>query len=309
MNRYDQIHEDENFARSLQEAEIGVHIPRSPPAVGNDGLNPINHGDNRQQMIRNNLAGQVHAIGSQSRKMFIFSLVYYACEALASTIVLSQYWGAPCDRPMQIWLLVSLLRLFVVVPFTIKNYLLRQRANDPYLEFRLHRIGQWIQILEFLWFVMGQSWLYSTSDCKETAPAVYYLSLIYVILMYLRVAFPIIMLVLICLCFPCLVMTLRNMQAVPGADHSRIERLPTRVFSVGVGQQASAAGESSVDLEAQGNDNQHNTCSICMEDYSDGDELRCLPCNHEYHKVCVDPWLGIHSTCPLCRRSILGPAV
>jgi len=46
-------------------------------------------------------------------------------------------------------------------------------------------------------------------------------------------------------------------------------------------------------------------CYICLNDYGQGEELRCLPCLHEFHTSCIDKWLGdVHRTCPLCREDI-----
>ena len=43
-------------------------------------------------------------------------------------------------------------------------------------------------------------------------------------------------------------------------------------------------------------------CSICTEDFTKGQEVRVLPCNHKFHPDCVDPWLlNVSGTCPLCR--------
>ncbi|KAF7818868.1 RING-H2 finger protein ATL70 [Senna tora] len=45
-------------------------------------------------------------------------------------------------------------------------------------------------------------------------------------------------------------------------------------------------------------------CSICLGDYKDSDMVRVLPdCAHLFHVSCIDPWLRIHPTCPLCRTS------
>ncbi len=41
-------------------------------------------------------------------------------------------------------------------------------------------------------------------------------------------------------------------------------------------------------------------CSICTEDFKKGEDVRVLPCNHQYHPACIDPWLlNLSSTCPL----------
>ncbi|CAI9091414.1 OLC1v1026445C1 [Oldenlandia corymbosa var. corymbosa] len=45
-------------------------------------------------------------------------------------------------------------------------------------------------------------------------------------------------------------------------------------------------------------------CSICLGDYKDSDMLRLLPeCGHLFHLGCIDPWLKLRPTCPICRCS------
>ncbi|XP_007544891.1 PREDICTED: E3 ubiquitin-protein ligase RNF126 [Poecilia mexicana] len=47
-------------------------------------------------------------------------------------------------------------------------------------------------------------------------------------------------------------------------------------------------------------------CSVCKEDYSVGENVRQLPCNHMFHNDCIVPWLEQHDTCPVCRTSLTG---
>ncbi|XP_030457786.1 RING-H2 finger protein ATL70 [Syzygium oleosum] len=47
-------------------------------------------------------------------------------------------------------------------------------------------------------------------------------------------------------------------------------------------------------------------CSVCLGDYKGTDMLRVLPdCGHLFHQMCIDPWLRLHPTCPVCRTSPL----
>ncbi|KAL1214459.1 RING-H2 finger protein ATL3 [Cardamine amara subsp. amara] len=49
-------------------------------------------------------------------------------------------------------------------------------------------------------------------------------------------------------------------------------------------------------------------CSICLSELVKGDRARLLPkCNHCFHVECIDMWFQSHSTCPICRNTVLGP--
>ncbi|CAA7398399.1 unnamed protein product [Spirodela intermedia] len=45
-------------------------------------------------------------------------------------------------------------------------------------------------------------------------------------------------------------------------------------------------------------------CPICLSEYRSGDALRRIPdCEHCFHAACVDEWLRVSATCPVCRNS------
>jgi len=49
-------------------------------------------------------------------------------------------------------------------------------------------------------------------------------------------------------------------------------------------------------------DQENSGCSICTDDFEKGQDVRVLPCNHQFHPACIDPWLlNVSGTCPLCR--------
>jgi hypothetical protein len=46
-------------------------------------------------------------------------------------------------------------------------------------------------------------------------------------------------------------------------------------------------------------------CSICLESNELNHEYSELDCNHIFHKSCLDKWLTVNNTCPLCRKQCL----
>ncbi|ONK76909.1 uncharacterized protein A4U43_C02F1150 [Asparagus officinalis] len=49
------------------------------------------------------------------------------------------------------------------------------------------------------------------------------------------------------------------------------------------------------------------TCIICFERFVKGQLIRSLPCLHQFHADCVDPWLRKEGTCPTCKYRV-GPS-
>jgi len=80
-----------------------------------------------------------------------------------------------------------------------------------------------------------------------------------------------------------------------GLDASAIAALPL-VFFREVRQHRIVDGREDDVLE----------CSVCLLEFDDADALRLLPtCPHAFHPECIGLWLERHSTCPLCRASVL----
>lgn len=54
-------------------------------------------------------------------------------------------------------------------------------------------------------------------------------------------------------------------------------------------------------------------CEVCLQDLVPGQELRVLPCLHQYHVLCIDEWCdrcrarGAPPTCPVCRAVVTAP--
>ncbi|XP_055006906.1 E3 ubiquitin-protein ligase RNF6 [Boleophthalmus pectinirostris] len=74
-----------------------------------------------------------------------------------------------------------------------------------------------------------------------------------------------------------------------GLTKEQIDNLVTRTYG-----QASLEGEMG------------RACSVCINEYAQGNKLRRLPCSHEFHIHCIDRWLSENNTCPICRQPILG---
>ena len=76
-----------------------------------------------------------------------------------------------------------------------------------------------------------------------------------------------------------------------GLHSSDINRLPTRKY---VHPNSSSACSSNSEVTHKRTE-LNKECQVCLTDYENGDVLRILPCFHEFHTPCIDPWLLVNN--------------
>ncbi|KAL5569053.1 hypothetical protein UlMin_025628 [Ulmus minor] len=104
-----------------------------------------------------------------------------------------------------------------------------------------------------------------------------------------------------------------NVPAASSMSEEEINALPVHKYKVSGLQNGASSmqhGSSSVSAEKLGtSDSVGNMkssdddliCSVCLEQVNMGELVRSLPCLHQFHASCIDPWLRQQGTCPVCK--------
>lgn len=74
-----------------------------------------------------------------------------------------------------------------------------------------------------------------------------------------------------------------------GASTTQLAALPTQTVHA-----SSLLGEGGERL----------SCSVCLEEFGEGQQLCTLPCLHKFHADCIQTWLKQKATCPVCQQKL-----
>lgn len=115
---------------------------------------------------------------------------------------------------------------------------------------------------------------------------------------------------------------LNEARAAITIDESFLEKLPVRRYATiadangakledgaGVGLPGQAPNIAIIEIEDIQRGLPHacanETCPICLDEFTTDEMINELPCGHNYHILCIQPWLQHRSPeCPLCKADV-----
>lgn len=242
--------------------------------------------------------------------IYLISLVISVIQFSSTLIALLLSSKQTCDAPLKQFLFTICWTSFCMIPLTIVD----AAWAIPYgPQFYTTSRGQWINrintILEcatFTAYIFGNVWILSATTCSSTSPIVYYTSLVWLLYGYLVISLPMILCVMIVCCLP-LAMRIFGQNSFmydyyqgttrQGLSSTQIQKIPTKLYDVSNHDNSPSTDETV---------RPHSTtCAICLGDFESEDILRSLDCSHDFHKECLDAWLQISGTCPLCMQRVV----
>ncbi|GAB2271663.1 hypothetical protein Dimus_006493 [Dionaea muscipula] len=176
-------------------------------------------------------------------------------------------------------------------------------------------------MFSFIWWIIGFYWVSSGGQTlEEEAPKLYWLCISFlgfdVFFVVICVAVACLVGIAVCCCLPCIIAILYTVADQEGATKDDIERLPKYKFRK-IGDFEKQNGEIQESFGGIMTECDSDTpiehvlsledaeCCVCLSSYDDGTVLRELPCRHHFHSACIDKWLYINASCPLCKFNIL----
>lgn len=185
--------------------------------------------------------------------------------------------------------------------------------------------------------------LFHSTDCQVTAPTVFQLVSALLLLNCVLLFLPLLLFLLFCpvlyFCAPSIIRLMVLLQDIQrerrGLPADIIQTLPSLTYphqplqqqqhqqqqhqqqyeqrgGVSAVEREVGAGDDETQAEGEGSSGSGSgrvwpvECSICLSEFLVGDKCRLLGCHptHVFHAACIDSWLQLNASCPICRQEV-----
>jgi len=225
----------------------------------------------------------------------IWTFIWSAIETVITVIIYSYLKTnrRTCDSlpETMVWLIIFNLRGIMMTPFLIHSYIKFDENNRVCSR----AVVPWFQVGILVWFIVGQFifFLNKKAHCRENVNLLFVyiivLSIVYYLYLFTHVLF---------VCATRMHRNIRN-NARTGLSINLLHTIPCHQYKM---ERICNSTCDEEDPENLTEGNWPTTCSVCMDDFKQGEMVRDLNCGHSFHRACIDEWLMRKSSCPLCRQ-------
>ena len=249
-------------------------------------------------------------------KCYIFDFFYYLLFAYLIYHVVSSWHGfEKCDRPLNIWLLVT-FGFYIIKRILI--FIMTSIDNSNHFKYVLALYLVFIYPTFMYWTIHGTIW---TVEDSENVNCTDNMSLFWLIYLCLVVSY-----VLVIMIFAYAIYEIIHFY--------RMRRIRRRIEDILNNIDVLLASNAIQNLFENGDGNQvrnelgltesektflkpfilnpenssefnNQDCSICIEQILENDTVMVLPgCKHSFHSLCIFSWLERNPFCPNCKANI-----
>ena len=222
--------------------------------------------------------------------------------SIASIIGLTQEWNTICNVGLRDYNVVT--ASIVYIPLILEIYRRVNKINfqttDQHKTFRNIK---YLTLFVLIGIVIWGWVMFSRIDGTCSSSFLIKTTLAYLIVNSVYNALPIVFVLLVCICFPCVLAFVSRID-VPsdnGLDQAIIDSMNTYEYKPGGLAQAVIDQDNGTRIDEINIGEEDRACCICLMSYEENAPLRYLPCKHHMHKSCCDEWLKMNNSCPICR--------
>ncbi|GJJ78848.1 hypothetical protein EMPS_11207 [Entomortierella parvispora] len=265
--------EDEGVIDTTADAAAAASRPRSVVDFALDSASmPAGGRQVRRNMIAR-LSGRWTEVPRRSRVILVWSSIMTLLKILATIVVLIVDRDSPSGcLYLKVLIILYAARSIIKMPFTIYAHLHPRVQGAPLTsrDLFLDRQNTLMEIAGTCLFFLCNYFLFTLHDCRDQAPGIFYLTLVYVVLGYIQIMIPILLCLAVILCLPLVLWAMRFMGVGPVSGlKAATEEMIAAIPVVRYRKPASAPQESLGDnLPEDGSDGVGSV--IHMSDRSDG---------------------------------------
>jgi len=218
--------------------------------------------------------------------MLIASMAIY----VLGWMVMSNFSSKACDEPLKWWLFAMLL-----IPI-LQCQLNSQQQPDQRLK-RLQALFMPVAILAGVYMVT------QSKTCHETNPELFQYAKMYLTYQAVVLMVMFFMHFFLHWGFMTLIFWMHRhgmLDSGPGPNSAARSGLIADIETVSYSPELFADED-----KGESGEQEPPECSICQEEFEEGEELKKTPCGHYFHEPCLGQWLENYArSCPLCRTNV-----